>query len=460
MTTFVICLCYCLLSVGTYFIWFSRWNVLAHMSLAFSVVAYIIPVGILHLHERFEPQLLDRFAEILGIGTLAYLLGLVIGAIVAGRQPTAKFRLRVSRFDTMEQTAASKRLIIALSIGIGITVIAAIVMGGLPLFTDDPLSAKYIKGDIKERYDQVSVLYRLGTGILTVLPPISLAMAVHDKARRGMWVVLTGVSYFLMVATLQRGPMAEGLLIVLGILLIWRRRYLLAGLLMIGSYIVGTLFYLLLDLVGLGVNGSGAPRANAPDLLSQIASTAPDVTDTLSFLTAWIRQGEPLTLGRTMWGGLVPGQFEWNPAVWSLVTQNYGANINDIRSGGLRLPLPVWGAANFGEFGLIALPLVVGIVSGFLVRRVASRIPSENRLGTITLTVYLNTMLLTIGSFYILGYLEVVKAAVLLWVLWPCLRITREERFELARAKDSGANGARPPTASSRFASGRLTKYR
>lgn len=434
MTAFVICLCYCLLSIGTYFIWFSRWNILAHLNLAFCVVAYIIPIIFLQQLEQFDPSLLDRFAEIMVVGTVAYMSGLFVGALVARRGSTPAFRLRVQRFDTMEATRSSNRLVIALIVGITLTLIAAVGMGGLPLFTDDPLSAKYFKGDIKERYDQVAVLYRLGTGILTVLPPLGLAMAIQDKSRRRLWVWLAGVSYVLMLATLQRGPMAEGLLVILCVLLIWRRRYLLTGLLVSATYVVGTLFYLVLDFLGLGSIQGDLVTADG-DILTMIASTAPDVTDTLSFLSAWMRQDEPLTLGQTMWGGLVPGQFQWNPAVWSLVTQNFGANINDIRSGGLRLPVPVWGAANFGESGVIFVPLLAGVIAGFAIRRVASVVPSSTQLGTVTLMVYLNTILLTLGSFYILGYLEVVKAAALLWVLWPCLRMARDERSALRSAR-------------------------
>lgn len=430
LNDWVICLSYVALSVGLYIAWPSRWNVLAHMNLAFSLVAYVIPVLVLNQHHRFGAEAIEQFSRIMAIGAIAYVVGIILGTSVAGRKPTAKFSIRVAQLDQFDQTRSRRRLIVALVAGIVLTIIAGIGMGGLPLFAADPYTAKYFRGEYAESYSQVSIIYRLGTGFLTVLPPIALAMIFMDRKRRKTWIILSSISCFLMLATLQRGPMAEGMMVFATITLIWFGRSFIAATLIVGLYVVGTLFYTVLAWLGIGTLGTGTSPGS--DFLVQIASTAPDVTDTLSFLHAWNAQGQPLTAGRTMWGGLVPGQFEWNPAVWSLVTQNYGANIQSIRSGGLRLPVSVWGLVNFGEIGLVFIPLAAGVIAGFLVRRLSTRMPSDTLTGTVTLTVLMNTGLLTVGSFYMLGYLEVVKAAALLWVLAPCLRVSKDQ-IQLAK---------------------------
>lgn len=426
----LIAVCYCLLSVSTYFIWPSRWNVIAHINLGFAAIAYVLPVLVLRQHDAFPDQLLSYFARIMVLGTVSFLVGQSAGALLAGRKMGSLQLARIGRLDRLSLSTTPRRLFFVVGAGVIFTCVAAFYLGGLPLFAEDPYSAKYFRGEYRVDSPMVSLLYRMGTGILTVTLPLAVAIALGRRVRLG-WILLAATATFFMISTLQRGPMAEGLLILVAVLFVQKRRFLLCAITIGGSYVFGTLFYDVLRLLEVGQFAAGSPVRLS--LAQRVASTAPDVTDTLKFLLAWTRQGEPLTYGNTMWGGLLPGQYEWNPAVWSLVTQNYGDNINDIRSGGLRLPVPVWGAVNFGDVGVLVVPLIAGFLVGFAVKRLAAGVPSETLFGTVSQLLLMNMLLLTLGSFYILAYLEVFKISVLLWSLWPSLRKEKEEgRIKLA----------------------------
>ena len=65
-----------------------------------------------------------------------------------------------------------------------------------------------------------------------------------------------------------------------------------------------------------------------------------------------------------MYGGLIPGHYKWNPSVYTLSIVTPGLDVNDIGSGGLRLPLPVWGYVSFQWAGVILFSLLTGIFSG------------------------------------------------------------------------------------------------
>jgi len=98
-----------------------------------------------------------------------------------------------------------------------------------------------------------------------------------------------------------------------------------------------------------------------------IAAGTVDITDQLNFLDFFNRN--PLwTYGRTVFGGLVPSHYEWNPAVYTLKVVNPGEDLSDIVSGGLRLPAPIWGYVSFQWIGVVVFCFLSGFIKGLLLK--------------------------------------------------------------------------------------------
>lgn len=420
----VLCVCYCLFSIGTYIVWPSRWNVLAHLNLGFCVVAYIVPLLVLHQDQKYAADEIATLRHDMVLGAWTFVPALLVGAFMASH---IAFDLNASRaylLSKMDRDKSARRLVFVLVVGIVLTCIAAVAMGGLPLFSADPLAAKYFRG-ASAVSGKISVIYRLGTCILTVLPPLTIAMAFTDRKRRKLWLVLSAAAILLMIASLQRGAMAHGALIAVVVLLIYKRHYFWAAAMIFGAYCVGAVFYIVLHSLGIGTLTPGA----SDTFWRSVAAGAPDVTDTLSFLRAWVSQGQPMTHGNTMWGGLVPGHYHWNSAVWALTTENPGTNVNAIGSGGLRLPAPVWGLVSFGHQGIYWMSGLIGLVQGFVTRRFAMVINNERGvLGVVVMTMLLGSMYATVGQLSNLSYLDVLNLLILLWVLWPSLSAAAADR--------------------------------
>jgi hypothetical protein len=95
-----------------------------------------------------------------------------------------------------------------------------------------------------------------------------------------------------------------------------------------------------------------------------IAAGNPDIADTISFVRAF--DLNPIwTYGRTFYGGLIPGHYEWNPAVYVFKVTNPAADINDIASGGFRMPSAIWGYTAFGWLGVVLTSGLSGLISGY-----------------------------------------------------------------------------------------------
>jgi hypothetical protein len=100
-----------------------------------------------------------------------------------------------------------------------------------------------------------------------------------------------------------------------------------------------------------------------------ITAGTPDIPDHLDFMVHF-DQTPKWTYGRTIYGGLLTGHYEWNPAVYTLIMVNPGKEINEIGSGGLRLPLPLWGYVSFQWVGVIIFSFFTGLFYGVFLRLV------------------------------------------------------------------------------------------
>lgn len=421
----LLCLSLLGFSVISYVVWPSRWNVLAHLQLAFGVVAYIIPVLFLGGGRVVPDDVLGLYTAIMFVGFACATLGAVLGAWVAGGAASRPIiaRLAIPR-DRTERTIPSRVQTIGWLACLGV-VVAFAVMGFIPALAADPFAAKFFRGSYAESYAPVAPLYRAATSALTVLLPLLAMYAVWR--RKPLWIALFLGTLAILLLTLQREPAASGILLFIGIVVaLWRRGMFVYFLGLVAIYFAGSASYFVLAAMGVG-NFVAGIQITPVGFLENVAAGAPDLADQFVFLQAWL--ANPVYAnGLTFIGGLVPGNFEWNPAVWSLAVTNPGADVTEINSGGFRLPGPLWGFVNFGWTGVVGVGLLYGALSGYLARvfsHLLARetnvfaVPSARSKETAVLTFIVYAAILDCASqFFALSYVTVVQAILILAIVY------------------------------------------
>lgn len=408
----ILCVSLVGLNAVSYLAWPSRWNVVAHTQLVFSVVAYVIPIYSLGVLNAMPTEALDLYYRVTALGFFAMTVGVAIGAGMASplRAEALRVKFQVGTDESDERIRRRVKMLIWLSIGGIVTSFA--VMGFVPALTPDPLTAKFFRGAYAAPYAPVAPLYRASTSIIAVLLPL-VAMYAYTRRERAWYGALV-CSIGVMLLGLQREPAVTGFLILIGVALAVRKRGLPRYFaLLIGTYFIGGALYSVLGALGLGGFATNSPTAPT-SFLAQVAGGAPDIKDHVTFMQAWLTGSPPLTHGKTFFGGLIPGNFEWNTSVWSLQVVNPGVPIERIASGGLRLPGPIWGLVSFGWVGVVAVSFFSGVLTGYLSRLASRLVPSANLATAVTWMVLYIAAMEVIPNFYRLSYLSVGQLVVVL----------------------------------------------
>jgi hypothetical protein len=350
------------LSLGTYLIWPSRYNIPAHTSLAFSFVAYFIPTIIQpDIISSYNSDSVDLYAKILLAGAVFYIFGMLLGY---------KLKLCISLskqsfvWINISETTYCKKVSL---MTVNITIFAIIgmivsfgVMGVIPIFARDPIAAKFMRGSYQENYAKIAILYRTCNYLLQFTIPLLLVLWYYYRKR--IYMISMVLSVFILLACFARSPAFSGFVLGIGIIAAYTKRLFKYYILFLFfTYGFGSMFYYLVGAATYGL------KIDA-NIFEIMAAGAPDIPDQLNFLTHFIRQPE-YTYGRTFWGGLIPSHYFWNPSVWSLHIVSSGSDVNEIISGGLRLLLPVWGYVSFSWTGVVFLSLFVGFLSGKFIRK-------------------------------------------------------------------------------------------
>lgn len=409
--------------VVSYVAWPSRWNLVGHTQLAFGLVAYVLPFTFLNVSEQAPSPAWLLYAQVVVAGFPIALLGAVVGGYGPGG--SARVSRAVARsiesLTAQGRVPARVRTIIAWSL-VAMAVSFA-VMGFVPALADDPFAAKFFRGAYADSYRPVAPLYRAATSMIAVLLPL---VAAYAWTRRTLgWMSLLVLSLLTMLLTLQRGPALGGVVLFFGALAARRAaRMPLYFAALVGVYVAGSAIYTLMGLLGLG---PFAGRVHTAGALTSVAEGAPDVSDHLDFLAHWMARPE-FTYGRTFFGGLVPGNFEWNPSVWTLTVTNPGVAIGSINSGGFRLPAPLWGYVSFGWVGVVAVCFLYGWIVGSLARSARLLIPGSGLEATVALIVAYGVVVDLFSRFYTLSYISVVEGAAVIAVLMVASHVRGPDR--------------------------------
>jgi len=403
-----------MLSVSSYIVWPSRWNIPAHLQLGFSLLAYVIPVFFTDILYKFPPQIVSFYAWILVLGSMAYLIGLIVGF----HFPLVRivpFQYTLDLPTTQIEKHVSSKVFWLLVVAVVGVAVSYAIMGFVPMFAEEPLMAKFFRGPYQESYRKVAVLYRFSMYVMYALIPVSLAIWVRKRQFR--FFVLTLVALVEILLSLVRGPVAYGLLLFVGLLAARSTvGFFIYIFIVILIYPLGSVFYYIL---GVLLSLDAYKMLYIVDNFWEfIVSGAPDIYDHLKFLEAFIDHGS-FTYGLTFIGGLVPFNFKWNPAVWALSITNPDTPVKEIASGGYRLPAPLWGYTAYGWLGVLIVPFLSGFFWGNATRFAKKYVQKSRSIihASIALTVYL-TIGVQLSKFYLLTLYSlpgIITSLVLLW---------------------------------------------
>jgi hypothetical protein len=353
--SFLIFLSLMIFSFAGYILWPSRFNVVSHLSVGGSFIAIFVPTLILHIDERY-PTVVDLYLEVLMVGALCYLPAAILGFWSARRVQT-KFS-----FDRLDECVyegrtirLTQRLLIFAIAGLAVSYL---VMGFVPMFAREPIAAKLFRAQYQEPYRRVAVLFRASFYILATIMPIACIIWYKYRSRFFLYAILCALG--LMVISLVRAGAFGGIVFAFAIIMAFKSRthFALLMISMIAVFILSSFFYYII-----GVR-SFTGNENYWEVLAQGSS---DIEDQLQFLVRF-QENPVYTYGRTIYGGLIPGHYKWNPSVYTLSIIAPNEDINIVGSGGIRLPLPLWGYVSFQWLGVVVFSVSTGFLAGYFLR--------------------------------------------------------------------------------------------
>lgn len=385
-------------------------------------MAYILPIAFLHIDRTFNPDVVRRFTVIMMQGTPLLYVGALFGMMLWSPSIThssSRFVHRVYDADFERPISRARTLLI---IALLLFTVSLIYTKNIPLLASDQLSAKFFKGEYYAAYQRISVLYRFAWIIIPALLSVAIVQSFRGTIRRGTWRFLLLCSVIAALVTLQRSSLGNGILMLLLFWLLRRNYRSLVIVVSIGSYMAGALIYQFFAFLGLMPTIEGASAAPGSGFIASISATTPDVSDALGFLSRWTAAGSPLTHGRTLYGGLIPGNYPWNASIWSLTLGDPSVDVSSVASGGLRLPVQIWGLVNFGPAGVFILSFFGGLTLAFTTL-VAKGLLESSSHDMVQLSFYGPIGLLFVGelgsSFFKISYLWVVELFLWYWLLRP-----------------------------------------
>ena len=399
MQGLLIFFCSSIFLCGTYLVWPSRYNVMAHLNLGFIFIAYFIPAIILKDQNDFQNHIIDLYVNIIALGALFFAAGLFSGFLLKPIHFSNFSFTLLNPEDYKSRLIAITRFFMITGI-IGITS-GYLLMGFVPAFAADPVAAKFFRGPYQVSFF-VSTVYLSSYFILTTITPIAIVIWYVDK-KKNIFLLGAIIAICLMAVSLSRGPAFSGLVLALAIILSFRNRrsFLLLIIILFSVYLLSSVFYFVIGVRDFTETSNGF---KGDHVFWRIVSAGTiDIQDQLNFLTFFDKN--PLwTYGRTIFGGLIPGHFEWNPAVYTLKVTNPGENINSLISGGLRLSAPMWGYVSFKWIGVALFCFFSGFLKGIFLKFTKYWILKSKSLLIATIIIVFNISIFSqLSDFFILS---------------------------------------------------------
>ncbi len=233
---------------------------------------------------------------------------------------------------------------------------AYIKMGFIPILSENPMVAKFFANEYQEAYRPVAPFFRMGLNILILAAPFLVLYSFTNLNKNKLLSMFTLLFVFLfLLSTMRRGPIGMAFVYILMLFSIYYKN---------GKYIVHffVINFIIFSL-GSAFNGLLFYLIGASDTFSilEIFHGVPDIVDLFWFWDSFQNGNNEFAFGRTIYGGLIPYHYEWNPGNYTKIV--IGGTGNEA-SGGFRLPEAVWGYVNFGWIGVLIWSAWNGFIAG------------------------------------------------------------------------------------------------
>jgi len=345
---------YAIFSMSGLLVWNSRRNIVTWLNFPFFIISVIVPLSIVQYEGEIKIEIIRQLTLINMMGAIGMVIGVEVGKRI---NFSHAHHFKTEKYQKKLDQKHENKLFIALLLACILMTFSFIWMGFLPIFAENPFLAKFFKGEYKEKYDQVSILYRISQLIIYMSLPMALAKIIFKKEWSYILIVLW--SMFLLVGGLNRGTVLYGFLIVVGIMASESKRVFYLFLIVLTLLnALGSGIYVVIGILGF----------DEIDVLKSIANGAPDILDQLTFLQSFEGRGN-ITYGATFVGGLVPGNYYYNPSVFTLAITNNNSDISEIASGGFRLSPAISGYIAFSWLGAFFVPAITGVITAKVIKK-------------------------------------------------------------------------------------------
>lgn len=359
--------------LGTYLVWFDKKNIFNHLLIGFCFIAYVIPSFLIDFDFFASPSTVRLYVLINLCASISFTAGIILGykwRSILIVDSVMKFSIVENAMESDAFETKVLRLSKVFYIGsLIVLVLCFIYMGYIPMFADDPYSAKQFKGVYNARYQPVALFYRTAKQFIQFLMPFFFIDFIMKKRLNSFLLIFIGL--VLIFVTLSRSETIGGILLTLSIIVSLKKGrtfFFFYLLFLILVFSVGSSFWTIAAYyfpdTFTNLSGEGLTTAEI------IASGAPDIVDQLSFMEAFVKNHVDFTYGLTFLGGLIPFNFKYNTSAWTLMVLNDTNDISEIASGGLRLPVSLWGYVNFGWIGVVLLPFFSAFFTGYLIKKI------------------------------------------------------------------------------------------
>ena len=414
------------LSLGPYFVWPNRWNIVGHIQLGLFVVQYFIPLLFTDPFGYARQSTVRLYTEIMIVGACIYLLALPIGFFSPRLSLTGKRILAIPQ-DRYRKLFKRRVITVTLISTLGL-LIGFAIMGFVPIIAADPLQAKYFHGAYHAGYQRAEIIFRPSYIAFIAFLPLAFVVAANERKLRYYLLILLGVTAI--VGCLNRGELGVALIGGFGIIVAAK-----CSRIAVATYVVLTVIFIAVGTLGNYIlNVYFALNIGKFDsqgeISERVAQGAPDVIEGVQFLDNF-EETEHFTYGAQFVGGFIPLQswtVDWiplaryNPGFWAqgvlLGTQDQEF-VRDIGGGGVRIAVPITGYAAFGWFGVVFVSGVFGCLTGYLVRFArnhAGRGPLEQSAVVIAMYIALAPMVLNPSA---LALQAPVPPLMLAWMVYP-----------------------------------------
>lgn len=353
-----------------FILWPSKKNIMFIQEIPFFILANL--GGCVYLFDysinkhSLNTDNIEGLVYLMLIGSLLYTLAFYLGfksKLKIKNSIYIKIKKLVYKIDLRYNLMIKKMhfLIAFLSIiAIIFFIYSYFVMGFTPMFAKNPLEAKYFAGIYQEQYLPVAYYFRIALNISIMVNPFLIIFIFNSHSyMKYFYVILFVLIFILVLLSLRRSSLAASIISMIFIFVIYYKnsKYILHFsviyflIFIAGSATTAILFYFI------GLNDDF-------DIIA-IVKGVPDVSDLLWFWDSFIKNNYEFSYGRTIYGGLVPHHYDWNPSVVTKLVIGAGKNI---ATGGFRLPFQLDGYIAFGILGTIIWSIYNGLIEGIYLK--------------------------------------------------------------------------------------------